>query len=180
MNCQNCGTPMRLILEKRQYVCNHCTSTYFPEPNTKGVRVLAEKSHGLCPVCCGSHLVFAEVANKTVLHCQHCRGMLLQISELFSIIQVLRAQRPARVEVIPPPLNPLAPQHKLHCPVCRQKMATYLYGDGGNGDGGNVHVDSCIDCGVIWLDYLELKRIVDAPTRPKRESYLPYWEQAGA
>ncbi len=174
MNCQNCGAPMRLILEKRQYVCNHCTSTYFPEPNSEGVRILGEKSLGQCPVCRVPHLVFANVANKTVLHCQQCRGMLMQICELFPVIQVLRSQRPARSEVIPPPINPLELQRRISCPVCRRTMETYLYGDG-----GNVYVDSCIDCGVIWLDYFELKRIVDAPTRPKRESYVSCWEQAG-
>lgn len=174
MNCQNCGAPMRLILEKRQYVCNHCSSTYFPEANHEGVRVLGGASHGLCPVCRVSHLVFAEVANKTVLHCQQCRGMLLQISDLFSVVQTLRAQRGARAEIIPPPINPNELHRHIDCPVCRRMMDTYLYGDG-----GNVYVDSCIDCGVIWLDYLELKRIVDAPRRPQREVYRTHWEQTG-
>lgn len=174
MNCQNCGAPMRLILEKRQYVCNHCTTSFFPEENKDGVQILGEQSHSMCPVCKNSRLMFATIADKTILHCKECRGILLQLRELMLIVQTLRSQRPPDAAVIPPPVNHEEKLRKISCPVCKNSMDTYLYGGG-----GNVHVDSCIHCGVIWLDYRELKRIVEAPTRPKRATYQSLWEQQG-
>jgi Zn-finger nucleic acid-binding protein len=39
-------------------------------------------------------------------------------------------------------------------------MDTHLYGGG-----GNVILDDCENCGLNWLDYGELDRIVRAPDR---------------
>jgi len=39
-------------------------------------------------------------------------------------------------------------------------MDEHLYGGG-----GNVNVDSCETCGVLWLDRGELSKIVAAPDR---------------
>jgi Zn-finger nucleic acid-binding protein len=44
------------------------------------------------------------------------------------------------------------------CPTCKNRMATYpYYGP------GNVVIDTCDACNVVWLDFGELKQIVDAP-----------------
>lgn len=174
MNCPNCGAPMKLILAKRQYVCNHCTTSYFPEENRDGVQTLGEQSHGLCPICGYSPLIFATSGGKTVLHCKECRGLLVQIRELMPIIQTLRSQRLANSEVVPPLVDHGESSRKVSCPVCKRVMDTYLYGGG-----GNVYVDSCIECGVIWLDYRELNRIVEAPTRSRPVPYRTLWEQQG-
>ena len=40
------------------------------------------------------------------------------------------------------------------------------------GGGGNVYIDSCEPCSVIWLDGGELRRIVMAPDR--EPLYLKY------
>ena len=29
--------------------------------------------------------------------------------------------------------------------------------------GGNVIIDRCVGCDLVWLDYGELKQIIDAP-----------------
>jgi Zn-finger nucleic acid-binding protein len=53
----------------------------------------------------------------------------------------------------------------LHCPLCKLAMDKHAYGGG-----GNVDVDSCEQCEVLWLDRGELSRIVAAPDRdPKTE-----------
>jgi Zn-finger nucleic acid-binding protein len=38
---------------------------------------------------------------------------------------------------------------------------------------GNVVIDSCAACDVIWLDFGELKQIVDAPGRDRGSRQLP-------
>ena len=44
------------------------------------------------------------------------------------------------------------------CPQCKQQMDTHLYGGP-----GNVIIDVCEACGLVWLDHGELERIVSAP-----------------
>ena len=54
----------------------------------------------------------------------------------------------------------------LDCPLCKHQMDEHLYGGGGNMD-----VDSCETCGVLWLDRGELSRIVAAPDRDPQTVY---------
>lgn len=44
---------------------------------------------------------------------------------------------------------------------------------------GNVVIDTCEDCNIVWLDFGELSQIVDAPGRDRgeRERPLPGSEQ---
>jgi Zn-finger nucleic acid-binding protein len=49
-------------------------------------------------------------------------------------------------------------QRKIACPQCRHRMETHFYAGP-----GNVVVDSCEDCSLIWFDRGELKHIVRAP-----------------
>ena len=51
---------------------------------------------------------------------------------------------------------------------------------------GNVVIDSCARCAVVWLDYHELAMIRDAPGRDRGKPKAPPWfldmlaESAGA
>ena len=47
---------------------------------------------------------------------------------------------------------------KIDCPQCHRRMDTHLYGGP-----GNVVIDSCEECSLIWLDRGELMHIVHAP-----------------
>jgi TFIIB-like protein len=47
---------------------------------------------------------------------------------------------------------------KLSCPLCDRTMTGHPYGGP-----GNVNIDTCEPCSVIWLDRNELQRIVLAP-----------------
>ena len=49
-----------------------------------------------------------------------------------------------------------------HCEQCRSGMDVHpYYGP------GNVVIDSCSRCNLIWLDFGELKQITDAPGRDR-------------
>jgi Zn-finger nucleic acid-binding protein len=49
-------------------------------------------------------------------------------------------------------------RRRLNCPNCRATMiADRYYGP------GNIVMDSCPACDLIWLDYGELKQVIDAP-----------------
>jgi hypothetical protein len=56
------------------------------------------------------------------------------------------------------PRSPLDADRRLRCPSCASQMEGHPYGGG-----GNVNVDSCETCGLLWLDGGELRRIAAAP-----------------
>jgi hypothetical protein len=59
-------------------------------------------------------------------------------------------------ELTPPDAREL--DRRLFCPQCHIRMDTHRYGGP-----GNVIVDSCSKCELIWLDHGELLRIIHAP-----------------
>ena len=64
--------------------------------------------------------------------------------------------------VEPAPFNRRSLERELACPLCGKRFLTYPYGGG-----GAVAIDGCEACDVVWLDYRELKQIVDAPGRDR-------------
>src|SRR5690606_1452144 len=76
MNCQNCGAPMKLEPGRRYFICEYCTSLYFPEEGEDGLRVLGTQLETGCPVC-RLPLVLAWIGDTEVGHCTRCRGSLL-------------------------------------------------------------------------------------------------------
>ena len=174
MNCPNCGNPMKLILEKRQFVCNHCTKSYFPKYSSDGVSIIDGPCQGQCPTCRRHQLVFATIVNKTVLYCQECNGFLLPIRELMPIIQALRTQRTTFSDVAIPRLAESRIKGTIHCPVCQAAMEPHLYGSC-----ENIVVDSCVECGVIWIDKYELDHIVAGGIQQSRVGYKTMWVHKG-
>ena len=73
MNCINCGAPMKLLLNRQHFFCDHCTSIYFPEKNKDGIRILEESSRTKCPIC-NVPLVYGFVDNTQLLYCLKLQG----------------------------------------------------------------------------------------------------------
>jgi Zn-finger nucleic acid-binding protein len=67
----------------------------------------------------------------------------------------------------PQPLNQAELQRQILCPLCSCAMATHAYLGP-----GNIVVDTCDRCNVIWLDYGELQRTVNAPGRDRGAALL--------
>lgn len=163
MNCRNCGAPMELVEPRGYFYCRYCSSFVFPEPTgPDGVRVLGSSPRQVtCPVCTKT-LASAVLDDSHPAHyCEHCRGVLLSRRAFADVTRRRRAKATG------PATDPIAAaprerDRRIACPLCGEEMATHpYYGP------GNVIIDSCGSCDAIWLDFGELRQIVDAPGRDR-------------
>lgn len=163
MNCQNCGAPMELFARQRHYFCRHCGSFHFLEsPEIDGVQVLERAADARpCPRC-GKGLTTAMLDNRHVVqHCEHCRGVLVPRADFADAVTRRRA-RAAGPGTPPEPLDARQLDMRIPCPSCGDRMDVHPYFGP-----GNVVIDSCARCDVIWLDVGELQQITDAPGRDR-------------
>jgi Zn-finger nucleic acid-binding protein len=153
---------MELAASGRHFSCRHCGSTHFPEPAAAdGIRVVGYTTDARpCPVC-ATAMAHALLDEQPVQVCERCRGLLLRRVTFADLIHAHRAwaTSPARS---PGPLPAKSLERQLTCPQCGEPFETYPYGGP-----GNVVIDGCARCDVIWLDYGEFRQIVDAPGRDR-------------
>jgi Zn-finger nucleic acid-binding protein len=150
---------MELFAARGYFFCRYCGSFYFPESaNDQGVRVVADAQGPLpCPACRKDLATAMLDGTQQVQYCRNCRGLLMSRGSFGNVIRLRRAWATG------PPVNPVALSQDdlkrvVYCPNCKTRMATYpYYGP------GNVVIDACDACNVVWLDFGELKQIVDAP-----------------
>jgi Zn-finger nucleic acid-binding protein len=83
--------------------------------------------------------------------------MLISMEKFLPLVEHLRALRDRPAAFVPSPEHEGAARN-LHCPLCDHVMDDHPYGGP-----GNVIIDSCESCSVVWLDRGELRRIVVAP-----------------
>jgi Zn-finger nucleic acid-binding protein len=153
---------MQLVLDRGHFYCQYCTSLHFPKENDDGIRILEEASGTDCPVC-QIPLVFGFIDRTQILYCLNCRGMLIDQEILLMVIEYLRAKS-LKPPISPPPVNFDELKRQLNCPDCGRQMSTHLYGGP-----GNLIVDNCANCSLLWLDNEEFKRIIRAPGREPRK-----------
>jgi Zn-finger nucleic acid-binding protein len=140
--------------------CTQCGCP-LPEEGGDGAVVVGDKVEAICPIC-GVPLLSAQIEEEAVTRCGQCRGMLAE-TESFRVIVTKRRSLHAPGEKCTEPFDPAELERVLSCPRCQRRMDTHPYFGG-----GNVVVDTCERCGVIWLDAGKLARI---------ERYLPYVHQ---
>ena len=151
------------VPDRDYFLCEYCGSLAFPRPSPDGVVALGEKGAVDCPVC-STTLVKGTVAEVRVLHCARCRGILAGRDAFSTIVRYLRAQASGEPDPVRP-LNRDDLTREIACPYCGQTMDTHpYYGP------GNVVIDNCGHCDVIWLDCGELATIRDAPGNDRRTS----------
>jgi Zn-finger nucleic acid-binding protein len=159
MNCRNCGAAMELFERRRYYFCRYCGSFHFIDTaETDGVRVLEQSHDALpCPVCAGTLAAALLDDTHPVRYCEQCRGVLVPRARFVEAVHFRRAWT-TTPPTPPVPLDKRELDRQVVCPSCRSRMDTHpYYGP------GNVVIDTCAACDVIWLDYGELKQITDAP-----------------
>jgi Zn-finger nucleic acid-binding protein len=161
MNCRNCGALMRFIWDRDHFLCDYCKTYDFPEEGQDSFKIVDERSGLHCPAC-SAELQVASLLKMRVLHCANCRGFLMKQDRFRILVSNLR-DGAADPPVIPDPVDKKDLLRQVRCPHCRHVMDTHAYGGP-----GNVVVDNCPRCTVIWLDYGELKKIRDAPGRDRR------------
>ncbi len=160
MNCHNCGAPMSVMGDEDYFFCPYCGAFYFPDTSPDGVRVLGESSPVDCPVC-KKDLVSAAAAQAPVLYCRNCRGILVGQNDFAYVVRQLRAAS-SGPESPPHRISDGERQRELDCPVCGRPMDRHpYYGP------GNVMIDLCLSCQIVWLDYGELSIIINAPGKDR-------------
>ncbi len=163
MNCTNCGAPMELFSQRRYYFCRHCGAFHFLEaPEIDGLEVLVRPADArACPNC--GQGMSRSLLDRThdVEHCEQCRGVLMARRTFAEVVTRRRAW--ATGPAMPPqPIDRRELERLIACPVCRGRMEAHpYYGP------GNVIMDSCGHCDLVWLDFGELRQIVDAPGRDR-------------
>ena len=162
---------MRLLRDQGLMICDYCGSQAAPPLNEEGVLALDRTKHE-CPVC-ATPLSEASIEGHALLYCTSCHGMLFEMERFYSIVQELREHRYWSRSALAPRGNRDS-ERLLRCALCAQPLDRHPYGGG-----GNVEVDSCERCGVLWLDRGELSRIVAAPDREPllRETPIPTPEE---
>ncbi len=154
MTCEQCGASMRADRERAIFVCDYCGGHAVPPADDDGVLLLGlvrEK----CPIC-NTALSNGLLESLDILYCEHCRGMLISMDQFPELISALRSHRDAPAAFLAPRSRADA-DRALHCPKCGAGMDDHPYGGG-----GNVNVDSCETCELIWLDRGELRKIASA------------------
>lgn len=157
LSCQKCGGNTEAVAGQDYYHCRYCTSLLI----VKDVSVdrivptgtLLEHS---CPVC-SQAMQTGLIEKQRALYCMTCYGVLLRHGDFGTIVAERRARRAGMEPAEPRPIPEGAYARRIECPTCQKTMDTHpYYGP------GNVVVDTCVDCGFVWLDHGELKRIEDA------------------
>jgi Zn-finger nucleic acid-binding protein len=146
---------MRLHRDQGIFVCDYCASQAVPPIDDDGVSLIGPAKE-TCPVC-SAGLSNGLIESVDLLFCQHCRGMLIKMDDFQLVISGLRMHRGAPAAFISP-RSSTDEGRAMKCPTCGGAMDNHPYGGG-----GNVPVDTCESCGVLWLDRGELRRIVSAP-----------------
>lgn len=153
---------MQLFPERRYRFCTYCgTFTFIDAPAVAGVRVLARDDGRPCPRCASPMERSLLDDRHAVEHCETCRGLLIERAHFADAVTRRRASA-AGPGVAPVPLDRRQLEHRASCPSCREKMDVHpYYGP------GNVVIDTCTPCSLVWLDFGELQQITDAPGRDR-------------
>jgi Zn-finger nucleic acid-binding protein len=150
---------MELFARRRYYFCRYCGSFHFLDtPEIDGIRVL--ETAPVSPPCprCSTKLATAQLDDSHSVHCcTTCRGVLLPRATFAHVVYTRRTW--ATSQPVPPlPLDRRELERVITCPRCSKRMEVHpYYGP------GNVVIDSCVTCDLVWLDVGELKQIADAP-----------------
>jgi Zn-finger nucleic acid-binding protein len=149
MNCPNCGAALAAIPNRDHFRCDHCGTLHFPDSVGEGVVLLGREHTFVCP-CCDRPLAAATIDGDEVGYCRECRGILLE-SDHFARTVARRREEMSRQHNIVEPIDPTELRRVSHCPRCRRRLDTHVYGGG-----GNAVIDSCARCRLVWLDAGEL------------------------
>ena len=156
-NCPACGAPLTLRPDTEGYQCSFCHHVFFPEHEDDGVEVSSDTSEPClnCPVCF-QPLVKASVAKTAVLYCTQCHGLLMAMELVSDLVEDLRGSLDRSAVQTPADHDDL--KRTIQCPKCNLRMDAHRYAGP-----GNVVVDTCDNCSLIWLDRGEITRIAHAP-----------------
>ena len=159
---------MELVESRRYFRCLHCGTYHFPEAiEADGIRIIGSAPDARrCPVC-SVLMAHALIDNEPIDLCGQCRGILLP-RPVFAILIAKRRAWATSLPAEPVPLDRKDLERGIACPKCGARFDTYPhYGP------GNVVIDNCSKCDLIWLDFGEMRQIVDAPGKDRGSRHVP-------
>lgn len=159
ISCQKCGGVVECVAGQQYLKCSFCESLILNGEATVSVdRITPMGSvfESQCPTCHAA-LQMGQMDDRPALYCSSCFGILLKHEDFGTVVRERRARRAGLEPAEPRPIDPAAYARLLHCPACRNRMEAHpYYGP------GNVVIDSCAECGFVWLDQGELSRVEQA------------------
>ena len=159
MNCRNCAASMELFDRRRYFFCRHCgTFEFLERTEGGGIQVLERRSDALpCPLCRAPLARALLDGRHPVQYCERCRGVALERAA-FAAAVVGRRSQATGPGIEPAALDRKELDRRVTCPSCRKMMDVHPYFGP-----GNVIIDTCGKCDLVWLDFGELKQIEEAP-----------------
>ena len=168
--CSCCGAIMSAVREADEtpasFMCKQCGNAFFsnapdhesPAATQDGVVGTGEQLTTCCPVCRDCPLSGGVIEDHRVLYCQQCSGVLISNRNFSEVLARLRrAGGSSGSDKDPQPIDPSEFQRQIGCPNCSNRMDVHpYYGP------GNVVIDSCCRCFLIWFDQGEIATIKDA------------------
>jgi Zn-finger nucleic acid-binding protein len=104
--------------------------------------------------------------------CTACRGVLLPRAA-FAMVTNKRRAWATTPPAEPVPLDRRELHRELACPRCRGRFLTYPHLGP-----GNIVIDNCTRCDLIWLDFGEMRQVVDAPGIDRGSRHVPRVDDA--
>lgn len=154
---------MALVPSRRYFHCRHCGTYRFPDTvEADGIRIVGQSADPpKCPVCTVgmAHALLDD--EHPIDFCGRCRGILLPRTS-FALVTQRRRAWATSPPVAPSPVDRDELRRRLACPTCGRTFDTYMHSGP-----GNVIIDNCAACDVIWLDFGEMRQMVDAPGRDR-------------
>ena len=128
-------------------------------PNKLDTVTLGEKQTDFCCPKCGqdTHLHVGHLSATQVCLCPQCRGFVIDRASLGELVEILRGIYKGEDDKPSIPNTAQLDQHS-NCPACFGRMETFHYCGP-----GNVIIDSCNGCELLWLDNGELGKMIRAP-----------------
>lgn len=157
ISCQKCGGVSNVVAGQPYYRCQFCTSLIQPvQVSTDRIHPTGQTLQSTCP-CCSNALETGLMEDRQVLYCGQCLGLLMKNEDFGAIVHARAARRVGVDPAEPRPIDPASYERRVGCPSCSAKMDVHpYYGP------GNVVVDTCYECGLIWLDHGEITRVEHA------------------
>lgn len=157
LSCQKCGGTTNAVAGQDYYHCQYCKSLLLlQDVSADRITPTGTFLDDSCPVCAQT-MQTGLIEKQRVLYCMNCYGILLRHGDFGVIVAERRAQRAGMEPAEPRPIPEGSEKRRIECPTCQNRMDAHpYYGP------GQVLIDTCADCGFVWLDHGELKRIEDA------------------
>ncbi|MBL8817769.1 MAG: zf-TFIIB domain-containing protein [Planctomyces sp.] len=156
VNCPSCGGVVENVDGRGYHQCSYCQSLVFSNENPLSVdriTTLGKEMPAPCP-CCQLPLQQGELDNRPVLYCGNCYGVMIRTEHFGAALRERRSRRSSADAEDPKPIDLKQYERILKCPNCSRNMDVHpYYGP------GNVVIDSCGHCSLIWLDHGELTRL---------------------